>query len=272
VTTDKGYCVEIKFPWSTLGTKPSVGAKIGLDVQVNDNDAEGKRKSKIAWHDREDNAWENPRAFGNAQLAGLVGGWKFDETTGSTATDSSGGNHNGTLVGNAKWAKGKIGGAVELDGHNSFVRIADKSAFDMGDQTTIACWVNIHAVPAEWMAIVTKGDNAWRLSTYRQDRKVHFSVNDSSRIAGLNGSATINADEWHHLAAVYNGSVIQLYIDGKLDATQPWTGGIGKNDSDVLIGENAQRPGRCFDGLIDDVRIYNCALSENDIKALAAGQ
>jgi len=101
VTTDKGYRLEIKFPWSTLGTKPSVGAKIGLDVQVNDNDAGGKRKSKITWHAREDNAWENPQAFGNAELAGLVGWWKFDETQGTIAKDSSGGNHNGTLVGNA---------------------------------------------------------------------------------------------------------------------------------------------------------------------------
>jgi hypothetical protein len=271
VTTDTGYRLEIKFPWSTLGTKPSIGAKIGLDIQVNDNDAEGKRKSKIAWYAREDNAWENPRAFGNAELAGLVGWWKFDETQGKTAKDSSGGSHNGTLVGNAKLVPGRIGGAVALDGAGSFVRIADKSAFDMGDQTTIACWVNIHSVSAEWMTIVAKGDNGWRLSTYRQDRKFHFSVNDWSRTAGLNGSATINADEWHHLAAVYNGSVMQLYLDGKLDATQPWTGGIGKNDSDVLIGENAQQPGRFFNGLIDDVRIYNHALSESEIKALAAG-
>jgi hypothetical protein len=271
VTTDTGYRLEIKFPWSTLGTKPSVGAKIGLDVQVNDNDADGKRKSKLAWHAREDNAWENPRAFGNAELAGLVGWWKFDETQGKTAKDSSGGNHNGTLVGNAKWAHGKTGGAVALDGTGSFVQIADQSAFDMGDQATIACWVNIHSVPAEWMAIITKGDSAWRVSTIAKDRKIHFSVNDWNRTAGLNGSTTINADEWHHLAAVYNGSVMQLYIDGKLDGTQTWTGGIAKNNSEVLIGENVEQPNRCFDGLIDDVRIYNQALSESEIKALAAG-
>ena len=271
VTTDTGYRVEVKFPWSTLGAKPSAGTKIGLDIQVNDNDSGGKRKSKLAWHAREDNAWENPRAFGNAELAVLVGWWKFDETQGTTAKDSSGGNHNGTLVGNAKWAHGRTGGAIALDGAGSFVRIADQSAFDMGDQTTIACWVNIHSVSADWMTIVAKGDNAWRLSTINQDKKFHFSVNDWNRTAGLNGSTTINADEWHHLAAVYNGSVLQLYIDGKLDASQPWTGGIGKNDSDVLIGENAQQSGRFFNGLIDDVRIYNHALSESEIKALAAG-
>jgi hypothetical protein len=271
VTTDKGYCVEAKFPWSTLGVKPSAGAKIGLDVHVNDSDGGGKRKTKITWHDRQDNAWQSPAAFGNAELAGLVGWWKFDETQGTTAKDSSGGNHQGTLVGNAKWGQGRTGGAVDLDGHNSFVRIADKSAFDMGDEVTISARVNIRSVPVEWAAIVTKGDNSWRLSTARQERKFHFSVNDWSRVS-MDGATTVNANDWHQVTAVYNGNAMNLYVDGKLDATQPWAGGIGKNNFDLLIGENAQEKGRCFDGLIDDVRIYNYALSESDIKALAAGQ
>ena len=272
VTTDKGYRVEAKFPWSTLGAKPSAGAKIGLDVHVNDSDSAEGRRAKIMWHDTQDTAWQTPQAFGNAELAGLVGWWKFDESGGTTAKDSSGGNHNGTLVGKAKWARGRTGGAVALDGAGGFVQIADKTAFDLADQMTVACWVNLHSVPAEWTAIVTKGDNAWRLSTHLKDRIIHFSVNDWSRTDGVNASMVINANEWHHLAAVYNGSAMQLYIDGKLEGTQPWTGGIAKNDADVLIGENIEQPNRSFDGLIDDVRIYNYALSEHQVKALAAGQ
>ena len=54
VTTEKGYAVEVKFPWSTLGAKPSAGSKVGLDVQVNDSDVGGNRKSKLAWHATED--------------------------------------------------------------------------------------------------------------------------------------------------------------------------------------------------------------------------
>jgi hypothetical protein len=277
VTTDKGYRVKAKFPWSTLGVKPNAGAKIGLDVHVNDSDGGGKRKTKITWHDSRDNAWQNPQAFGNAELAGLIGWWKFDETEGSVAKDSSGGNHNGTLVGNAKWSKGQIGGALELDGHNSFVRIADKSAFDAtSGQLTVAAWVNVRSVPAEWTAIVTKGDTSWRLSTAQQERKFHMSVNDYNHndidAINLNGSTSVNANEWHHLAAVYDGGVMKLYVDAKLDASKPWAGGIARNNFDVLIGENAEKTGRCFDGLIDDVRIYNYALSEGEIKALAAGQ
>ena len=272
ITTTKGYRLAVKFPWQTLGVKPSTGAKIGLDVEVNDNDGGARRKSKITWHATQDDAWSTPQAFGNAELAGLIGWWKFDETSGNTAADSSGNHHAGTLIGNAKWAPGKIGGAIALDGHGSFVRVADKTAFDVAGAMTIACWVNIHSVPAEWMAIVTKGDSGWRLSTNEKDRKFHFSVSDWNSPGRVNGSTTINADEWHHLTAVYDGSVMRLYLDGKLDATQPWTGGIARNKADVLIGENVEQPNRGFDGLIDDVRIYSYALPEDEIKALAAAQ
>lgn len=266
-TTEKGYRTEIKFPWTTLGKKPSVGSSIGLDVHVNDDDDGGERDTKITWCDKQDTAWNNPQAFGNAELAGLVGWWMFDETEGGTAADSSGNNHNGTLIGNAKWAQGKIGGAVELDGKGAFVQIADKSAFDIGGQVTIACWANIRSVPAEYTAIITKGDGSWRLSTAQQQRKFHCSVNNYSNIV-LDGSTEVAANEWHHVAMVYDGSEVRIYVDGKLDAAKLWKGGIARNDFDVLIGENAEQKGRSFDGLIDDVRIYNYALKENDIMTL----
>jgi beta-galactosidase len=89
---------------------------------------------------------------------------------------------------------------------------------------------------------------------------------------GLNGVTVVAPDTWHHVAGVYDGQEVKLYVDGKLDSKQSWTQGIGRNNADVLIGENAERKGRCFDGLLDDVRIYNYALSESEIKALAEAQ
>ena len=218
---------------------------------------------------------ESPRAFGNAELAGLVGWWKFDETQGTAAADSSGGNHTGTLTGQAKWAKGRIGGAVDLDGAGSFVRIADKAAFDFGGEATVAAWVNIRSVPVEYAALIAKGDTAWRLSTVRQEKRYHFAVNDYGKFGeemSVNASQPVNTGEWHHLAGVYDGSRMSLYVDGKLSESHPWNGVIGHNDFEVTIGENVESKARFFDGLIDDVRVYNCALPERRIKALAAGQ
>ncbi len=275
VKTAKGYRTEVKVPWSALAVKPKPAARIGLDIHVNDDDNGGERDKKITWHDKQDNAWESPQAFGNAELAGLVGSWKFDETEGVTAKDNSGNKHNGALVGKAKWAGSNRGGAIDLDGHGSFVRVDGKSAFDFSGQATIACWINLRSVPAEWTSIVTKGDSAWRLSTLRQERKLHFAVADfqsHGEEISVDGTTTLNANEWHHVAGVYDGKSIKLYVDGKLDGNKPWNGGIGRNDADVLVGENIEEPNRGFDGQIDDLRIYNCALSEAGIKALAAGE
>ncbi len=272
VNTDKGYRLEAAFPWSMLGTKPSAGARIGLDVHVNDNQGNGKRDAKISWHDQSDQAWQNPQAFGNAELAGLVGWWKFDETQGTVARDNSGGNHDGTLIGGAHWAPGRIGGAVALDGKGACVKIAGKDAFNFTGQLTVSAWVNIHSVSSPWMAIITKGDSAWRLSTVDSQNKIHFSVNHYDSSAGLRSGNEIGLNQWHHLTAVYDGKAMNLYVDGRLDSTSPWTGGISRDEADVLIGENADRMGRGFNGLIDDVRIYNYALPESEIRRLATGQ
>jgi tetratricopeptide (TPR) repeat protein len=271
VTTDTGYRLEVKFPWSTLGTKPHVGAKIGLEVQVNDNDTGGKRDKKLTWHATQDNAWESPQAFGNAELGGLLGWWKLDEKEGTTAADSSGSGNDGTLMGRPVWRPqgGKIGGALEFSGKGDYVKIANESAFNITSQITVAAWVNITSVPQEWTGIVTKGDTAWRLSTSFASNVFHFAL---SREAYLNGTTTVGSGQWHHVACVYDGSKMSIYVDGKLDVSQPRSGPIATNNFPVCIGENIELTGRYWNGLIDDVRIYTYALSENEIAALATGK
>jgi tetratricopeptide (TPR) repeat protein len=270
-TVDGGYRMEIKFPWSTLGTKPKAGAKIGLDVHVNDDDDGGDRDTKITWHDKKDDAWQNPQSFGNAELAGLVGWWKFDEKEGSAAADSSGNGNDGTLQGGPVWRPqgGKLGGALEFDGKRDYVEIANESNFDITGQITISAWANITSVPQEWTGIVTKGDSAWRISTDFANNIFHFGLSANDY---LNGKTTVGSGQWHHVLCVYDGRKMSIYVDGKLDTSKPREGAIGTNDYPVCIGENIQLTGRFWHGLIDDVRVYNYALSENEIAAIAAGQ
>jgi hypothetical protein len=271
IATAKGYRAEIKVPWAAFWLKPSLGARFGLDVHVNDDDDGGERDCKITWHTESDTAWQSPQAFGNGLLAGLVGWWKFDETEGAIAADSSGNGHRGSLRGNPIWRPqgGKRGGAIELDGKSAFVEIANESAFDISGQLTISTWVNIKSVPQEWTAIVTKGDTGWRLATEYSQKAFHFGADAMN---WLNGTTEVNASQWHHVLCVYDGQKLSTYLDGKLDISKPWSGALGSNDFPVCIGENAEQPGRFWHGLIDDVRIYNYALSTDEIKALAAGQ
>ena len=201
----------------------------------------------------------------------LVGWWKFDETEGNTAVDSSGNGNDGILVGNPVWRPqgGKIGGALEFSGKGDYVKIANKPAFDITNQITISAWVNITSVPQEWTGIVTKGDTAWRMSTSFAKNVFHFGVSSNDY---LNGMTEVGTGEWHHVACVYDGKKMRIYVDGVIDASGWRTGPIATNDFPVCIGENIELTGRCWHGLIDDVRIYNYSLSENKIAAIAGLQ
>ncbi len=203
---------------------------------------------------------------------GIVGWWKFDENDGSVAHDSSGNNHNGALHGNCVWqiAGGKLGGAIELDGDGDYVEIADENAFDLTNEATIACWVSIKPAEHNWATIIAKGDS-WLLSASDSTTAPYFSVNHSQSVF-MKGTADIPTDQWHHIAAVYDGNAMTIYVDGKRDSTRPWRGGIGVNDYNVSIGENLAARGRFFKGLIDDVRIYSDAMDAKQIMEVYSGK
>jgi hypothetical protein len=276
VTTEKGYRTEIKFPWSTLGTKPSAGTKIGLDVHVNDDDDGGDRDSKLTWYGKEDNAWQTPQAFGTAELAGLLGWWKLDETSGRDVADASGnGNIGKILNGEPRWqtSGGKIGGALLFDGKGDFVQVANESKFDCTAEVTVAAWIKVNRFDKEWQAIVTKGDSAWRLQRNQDTDNLEFAcsglkIPSGSPYGGLYGEKNVNDGKWHHLAGVYDGEKMILYVDGKEDVSQPASGPISTNDKPVYIGENAEMTGRFWNGLIDDVRVYNCSLGQAEVEAI----
>jgi len=276
VTTEKGYRTEIKFPWSALGTKPSAGAKIGLDVHVNDDDDGGDRDSKLTWRGKEDNAWQNPGVLGTAELAGLIAWWKLDETSGREVADASGnGNIGKILNGQPRWqaSGGKIGGALLFDGKGDWVHVANESNFDFTGEVTVAAWIKVNRFDKEWQAIVTKGDSAWRLQRHQDTDAIEFActglqVPSGSPYGGLYGNKAVNDGKWHHVAGIYDGEKMYIYIDGVVDVSQSASGAIATNDHPVYIGENAEMTGRFWNGLIDDVRVYNYALSEGQITAL----
>jgi len=273
--TDDGYRLEAKLPWSTLGTTPAVGKRIGFDVHVNDDDDGGNRDTKIMWYGQRDVAWQQPSAFGTGELTGLVGWWKLDETDGTKAADSSGNGHNATLQGNPQWqpAGGKVGGALALDGNGDYLEVADESAFDASSGVTVAAWIKVTAWDKPWQAIVTKGEGAWRIQRNNETGMLEFActgvhVPDKNQYGSLFGTKAITPGEWHYIAGVYDGKRMYLYLDGALDASQEAWGPIGVDDNPVLIGENGQVRNRFYHGLIDEVRVYNFGLSEAQVQQL----
>jgi serine/threonine protein kinase/Flp pilus assembly protein TadD len=214
----------------------------------------------------------NPCSFSTERL---VARWRLDEDSGSTAADSSGSGCSGILVGSPQWqpSDGKVGGALEFDGYGDYIRIEHESIFDFVDEITIAAWVKIAAVPVDWTPIVTKGNSAWRLTTYRAQNKFHFFVSGVGfGSSWVDGKRTVDTGEWHHVTGTYDGANIRLYVDGVEDQASSYSGRMTSNDFDVCIGANSEKPGRYWKGCIDDVRIYNYALSPQDIRVICNGE
>jgi len=199
----------------------------------------------------------------------MLGWWKLDESNGTIAADNSGNGNDGTLQGNPTWetSGGMVDGALWLNG-NDYVKIENESAFDITEQITVATWIQVDAFDKDWQAIITKGDSAWRLSR-GPGNVLHFACSGTRpQTPWVNGQKDVNDATWHHVVGTYDGTEMRLYVDGLLDASTPAAGSIATNDYPVLIGENAQLKGRQWNGLIDDVRIYNYHLSENEVTEL----
>ncbi|MCX5636426.1 MAG: LamG domain-containing protein [Planctomycetota bacterium] len=203
---------------------------------------------------------------GNAKL---VAYWGLD----GSADDSIGSNH-GTIVGNPTWETGRLGGALLFDG-DDYVVIPNESEFDFTDAMTVACWIKVRTFDKQWQAIVTKGDNSWRIARTSDENTVALhctgvTSNNNGRNSnfGVEGNIIVNDGKWHHVAGVYDGSKIYIYVDGTLDRALSASGKISKGDYQVYIGENAERRGRQFNGLIDDVAIFDHALSEQEVAQL----
>jgi hypothetical protein len=195
---------------------------------------------------------------GNAS-AKLIAYYKFE----GNAKDSVGGN-NGSEFGGPTYVSGAFGQAINLDGVDDYVDCGNSPVFDITSAITVACWVRIDSVPANWAGIVTKGDSAWRLSTAWGERRFHFSVTS----VNVNGNTTIPAGEWHHICGTFDGSVIRIYVDGVEDNKADYAGSISTNGFNVWIGANSETSGRWWDGRIDDVRIYDQALSAEVVASL----
>src|SRR4030042_380272 len=203
----------------------------------------------------------------------LIGWWKLDEKSGTIAADSSGYGNDGTVLGGAQWVSGYIDGALDLDGRNDYVDCGYDPIFNTANEMTVAAWVTIRSIPTQWLAVVSKGEYSWRLSNNSNQRQFHFGITIwSATNPSVNGSTAVGLDEWHHVTGTYDGASINLYLDGSLDATIATSSPIGVNAANVYIGENPEAAKRNWDGLIDDVRIYNRARSAAEIAALMPTQ
>jgi subtilase family serine protease len=197
--------------------------------------------------------------------SGLVSWWPGE----GNAYDVVGAN-NGTLVNGVSFAPGEVGQAFSFDGTSGYVSIPDSPSLDtFVSSITIETWIKFNQVDTSpnWNGIVTKGNSSWRLALYGNSFVIGFSTTGLSNV-DLAGNKNINDGQWHHVAAIYDETNKYIYVDGVLDASTPATGTIAQNSYPVCIGENAEAPGHLWNGLIDEVSIYNRALTASEIQLI----
>jgi hypothetical protein len=197
---------------------------------------------------------------------GLVAYYALENDT----NDSSGNGLDGTIVGDPAFVDGIAGMALDFNG-DDYVDCGGVAEFSFTDAMTVSTWVNIRSRTTAWMAIIAKGENAWRLGVNNETTGIHYGFTGGTRgWQAANTATELALDEWYHVAATYDTTVGALvYIDGVLDASNPDLDGIPVNEMPLLLGENPEATGRLLDGMLDEVMIYNRALSKEELLYLA---
>ncbi|MHC4314875.1 MAG: lamin tail domain-containing protein, partial [Planctomycetota bacterium] len=195
---------------------------------------------------------------------GLFAHWKFDDGSGNTATDSAGSN-NGALIGNPTWTTGKIDGALSFDGSVEYV-VAAPVAPLAGDTFSAQAWIRIDASAGAFNPFLIQNTNigSYGFYFYISNDTPDVYIFTSSGNANANSSETLNADQWYHVATTNDGSNLKLYVDGQLKDTDSSAGLTGVSQNAYIGCEPISSI--YYMGLIDDVRIHDRAMSENEFK------
>ena len=227
------------------------------------------RIDEVRLYDRALSAAEISADMATPIDSGLVAAYGFDENAGTTAADASGRGNAGIITG-ATWKAGKFGRSLGFDGQSNWVTVGASAAVNVTTTMTIEAWV-YPTEAAGWRTVVFKeapaelNAHTYALySTFGVEGPGGHVVVSSQRNA--HDPAEILLNRWTHLATTYDGSMLRTYVDGVLRASTVATGPISVSNGSLRIGGNAMW-GDYFKGRIDEVRLYNRALSAAEILA-----
>jgi len=211
-----------------------------------------------------------------APAPGLVSWWPGE----GNALDIVSGN-NGILNGKVTYANGEVGQAFSFDGSSGWVDVPNVAALNPTGPFSVECWVKASSQQFFPQVLVVDKSHGWTdgtgwaIQTGTDGTAAFFygTGGNSGSPANFHGVSTLTSildNQWHHLAGVWTGTEIRIYEDGVLQNTLPLTTPPANNTRDVEIGRSwgGGSPSRFFHGLIDEVSIYNAALTANEIAAI----
>ncbi|MHC4500724.1 MAG: LamG domain-containing protein, partial [Planctomycetota bacterium] len=207
-------------------------------------------------------------------LSGLIGYWKFDEGNGNIAYDSVGQKH-GTIHG-AKWTTGQIGGALDFDGDDGVYLEPSAGARSplniYNTDLTISSWIKIAGSDNAWRTIVARWKvlaGAYWLSVYKNRPSIGTYKQGPGHWM-LRTDEVLDPHIWYHVVGVFDRGSDKgyVYVNGVEEAHGVMVTDPLSNDASTKIGCRSNTSDLAFDGSIDEVRIYNRALSPEEIEQL----
>ena len=206
----------------------------------------------------------------------MIGWWKLDDENADVAVDSSGWDHHGTLAGNPQRVEGRAGEALRFDGIDDSVDCGTDASFNFSGSVTIAAWIKTGVLTSD-AKIASNQNNATGGYKFGVNaNKVEFEIRTAANASFLNrsvaGGTTLTPGVWYHVVGVYSqGQFIRTYVNGSLDRELATAEVLGASNGTFKIGRESYAGSYYFLGWIDDVRVYNKALTDEEVVQVMQG-
>ncbi|HVQ91760.1 MAG TPA: LamG-like jellyroll fold domain-containing protein [Mycobacteriales bacterium] len=200
---------------------------------------------------------------------GLVAAYPFNQGSGGSAADASGHQHAGTLTGGVTWTEsGRYGGALSFDGTSGMVTVPDTTDLRLATGFTIEAWVRPTGVTGRRTVVFKDraGGLAYALYAGSNNSRPQGYAYLGGAERAVTGPTALPLNTWTHLAVSYDGSLLRIYQNGTQVSTHAASGPVPSLPGALEIGANTRWNER-FAGRLDEIRIYNRALSAAEIRS-----
>lgn len=205
-------------------------------------------------------------------LNSVKGAWLLDEGEGEVAKDASRNRNDGSLMNRPKWVEGRYSEALMFDGEGTYVEIPHDESLVVKEAFSLAFWMTANLIPpgGTTRALVTK--NKWEVTI--DNGTVRFFLRPKNEVCckRLWGVTALKIDTWYHVVCTYNNKHMILYIDGVFDGFLEASGDIS-GTQDIHIGHDIDLHGSggFFDVILDEVILFDVAITEEDVESLMDG-